>query len=321
MASSETPFATSSTSTASWIAEVLLLLCLLAPIALAHPFGAESAAHHSELWLAPDHVRVRYTAEVPRPVIVANARLRPGIDPVTAMSAELRAGLILLADGEALPLAVSGPAVIRDDANATTLALSFTARLPPSTHALVWTHGNLPEIPAWSATTVFAEPGIEVLDSNLLEMRNGEIARDRAGQWRYGDDGRTVSVTLAVRDGPLHRVARWLAGDVPPRPLAHARVRPMDTVRPGRIEGTLGAIGLALATGASSRSMPKGAALTALAWLTGVGSVAPRLVVAMAIAAATGAVAGRALPEDLGRAVGVGAMIATAAGALLASAS
>lgn len=182
--------------------------CLAAWLVLAaeaHPFGARFAAHLTNVDVGPDRVSVRYTADVPNP-IVATATRTPGVDPVEAMAEELRTGLVLLVNGEVAPMSPDGPWSVRptEDTHRYTWALSAGLEAPPATVEL--SNGNLPDVPAVFRAHVDVADGWEIAESTLWRVRDGVVELDESDLWRTDERHRTL--TVAVRE---RRSALWPA--------------------------------------------------------------------------------------------------------------
>lgn len=220
-----------------------MILWLAVTAALAHPFGNSSASHRSELWLGSETVSLRYTAEVPADVVRANARLRPGSDPVAVTTSELVSGLVLAVDGVAVPLNVVGPARITPEQGAYTIAISFSAPLPQQGAGIVeLSNANLPEVRSYWSCAVMVDRQWVVLDASVLQG-----GRDTCPEWRTGDASRTLTLSLR-RTSPGERARDWLLDAPDTRGLLAARPQPMQW-RSGTLNGPA-LIAMPLATAA-----------------------------------------------------------------------
>jgi hypothetical protein len=197
--------------------------------ALAHPLGERAATHTLSLVLHRDQVDVRYGVDVPDAFLVP----RGGQDPQAAMAVELASGLLLLVDGQVLPMQpLPSPAPAPSSEHTTGFSVHLTAPLPPEARRLELSTANLLEASNLFAQDLRVEPGWRLASASMLiPGPDGRIARDDTLRWRRGDDGRTLSADLAGR-----WPAWWLwlvqAPDEPVRAARALQPRPQDLLRP-----------------------------------------------------------------------------------------
>ncbi len=182
-----------------------------AVIAAAHPIGNRFVGHGLDVSLGADTVAVTYEAELPD-------ALGSATDPkdAEALSRELASGLVLIADGRALPVERSKVSVQRGSEHTTRVSLTLTAHLDPGLHTLTVTNGNLPEIPAYYTTRVRLDPLWTAVSPDAP-----------SGNWVRAESQRRLRIFLSRRDDLL---ARWWRAVGPPAldriPLAAAGPSP-----------------------------------------------------------------------------------------------
>lgn len=201
-----------------------MLFVLLANLALCHPFGAQFAAHRTELWVATDEVAVSYTAEVPLGVVRRAAR-RPEDDPVAETWRMLRSGLILQVNGQPVPLMLDDPSPISaeqaDDAMRFTLRLRADLDAPPKQVELG--NANMPEVLSVFNSAVTVGPGLLVDHCSLWKVADGSLLRDETDRWRTEEVHRTLRVEVQQPSPWMSAVAAWYRPEPAPRLATAAR--------------------------------------------------------------------------------------------------
>ena len=225
---------------------IFLVWCALA--ASAHPFGARFAAHLIEVDVGREHVRVRYLADVPNP-IVATATRKPGADTLQAMASELQSGLLLEIDGVSVALEPRGPwsAVPTEDTQQ--FSWSFIAKMPRGGQRVVVSNANLPDVAAVFRGRITITDGLLASDCTLWRMNDGAIALDETDRWRTDVRHRTLGVTVREPLGFLSplclsvfpaRVGGQIAADArspspPPGPLLVGTALAIGMVGPASV--------------------------------------------------------------------------------------
>ena len=202
-----------------------MFLCLLAALASGHPFGAQFAAHRTELWVATDEVAVTYTAEVPLGVVRRNLR-RPGEDPVAETERMLQSGLVMHVNGQPVVLrpdpARDASPTLSDDAMRFTLR--FRAPLSSAPEEVSLGNANLPDMLAVYNGAITVGPGLLVDDCSLWRTNDRrELIRDETDRWRTESEHRTLTVQLRQPGVPMSLLAAWYRPEPAPRLAGEAR--------------------------------------------------------------------------------------------------
>lgn len=206
--------------------------------AAAHPFDSRFTGHQLEVALEPGTVRVAYVVEVPTEAALRDfARFVEGVEAPGAEEQaaytqrtldELTSGLTLRVDGEAASataVPVEEPSGVGDH-RFIVYRLQLEAPLPETARSVQVVNANLPGERALFFDEVWVHDAFVVDASDLVEVADGAVSRDRAGQWRADEDLREVRVAFRPR-GPLRTAARGQVRGL----LADAEVGPLVGVR------------------------------------------------------------------------------------------
>jgi hypothetical protein len=181
-------------------------LLVATSLAWAHPVGDRASTQLSVLTVAADHVDVDFHAEVPQDLV----ELAGGPD---RLPPELRAGLLLLVDGEAATLTERRPSPPPAAGDHTwSFALHLRADVAPQ-RTVELQSANLQETDNFFAGDVWVVPPLRVAACSLWDGDD-----DRSLRWLRDPRLRTLTVTLAP-SAPLG----WLTDGVAPRRAFAAR--------------------------------------------------------------------------------------------------
>jgi hypothetical protein len=165
-------------------------------------------AHQTQVEVTLEGIEVDYYVEVP-------VRATPeGTLDIEAVDG-LETGLILEIDGQWVPLErdpAHAPRV-RGTSHTVGMRVWLRAETPPGPeHDLRLTNANYPDLPGFFSTAFSVGPQVEVLDSSLLQLREGALERDDNGRWGAGDAYRTADLQVRFRRGPLQETFHALQG-------------------------------------------------------------------------------------------------------------
>ncbi|MBW2253153.1 MAG: hypothetical protein JRI25_00985, partial [Deltaproteobacteria bacterium] len=183
-------------------------LTVLASSAAAHPFATRVVAHQTQVEVTVEGIEVDYYVEVP-------VRASPeGKLDIEAFD-RLETGIALEIDGEWVPLQrdPAHPPRVRGTSHTVGMRLWLRAESPLGPeHDLRITNTNYPDLPGYFSTAFKVGPQVDVLESSLLEIREGALARDHNGRWGAGDPFRTADLRVRFRRDPLHVAFHRLQG-------------------------------------------------------------------------------------------------------------
>jgi hypothetical protein len=204
---------------------------------VAHPFGSNLAAHQLQVHVAPDHLSVHYTADVPN-AMVRTSTSDASADPLQAMALDLHTGLVLVVDGHSVPLEATVPWTVEATDDTQRFHGYYDAPLTEGTHQLSLSNGNLPGVVSVHSVIATVSDSLVVEDTNLWRHHNGKLVRDDNGRWRTTDAARTLTLTT-------HKLS------FPSRLWTSAEAVPLGEARAGSRSGLMGlALGALAALGA-----------------------------------------------------------------------
>ncbi len=176
----------------------LLLIALLgvAPVG-AHPFDSSWFGQQLDVRLQAEQIEVRYRVEVPSRVAVGwlakEARAAPDVDlavlEAQVIERELRDledGLVLEVDGEpqSWELFEVDEQTGTGDDRFVRFELGLRSRHSAGPHALRLYAGNHPDEQTLFHWQVLVDDSAVIDASSLYEVEDGEVVRDRTGEWR-----------------------------------------------------------------------------------------------------------------------------------------
>ena len=169
----------------------------LGAIADAHPVAADLTAHHLRLTLDKTTATVDYQVWIPNSHLVEKGNTG---DFLVDRLKEAQQGLTLVLNGETIPLKaldLDSPAV-RAGGHVTGFQVALNAALPTSTdlQELLLINSVEPDEIANFKTEVFVHPSLQVLETSLLDLKDGQLTANRHGQWRTDEQSRETRVTF-----------------------------------------------------------------------------------------------------------------------------
>ncbi|MEQ1564981.1 MAG: hypothetical protein ABMA64_05035 [Myxococcota bacterium] len=259
--------------------------------ALAHPVGDRAATHASALRVFRDRVELDYFADVPAALV----------SPDTAV--ELASGLLVVADGEVVPLTLTEPATVTPAEHTVGFGLHLTGAVPRAPAEVSAQTANLPEAANYFAGDVRVGDGLQVSACSLLPTDDdGRFVRDDTNRWLRGEERRSLTVRLVAP--PV--AWGWV---VPPPP---SPVKARDAwVPPPRTADTPLALAVLAAVGAAC-GWASGGPWALLAAIGAAAGGLPYASAGLAGAAAVAAAARRTLPWAAAAGLGAAAVVASA---------
>ncbi|MEE2750829.1 MAG: hypothetical protein VX519_05320 [Myxococcota bacterium] len=174
------------------------LICItFGSAAQAHPIAAEITAHQLRLTLGKTHVTVDYQVWIPNSHLVEEPQ---ETNPLQTHLQEAKDGLSLLINDNPtaltlLPLEGSG---VQPGGHVTGFQVALQAELPSQMgrQEVLLVNSVEPDELANYNTEVFIHPSLQVLETSLLDLEEGELTANRHAQWRMDEESRETHVVV-----------------------------------------------------------------------------------------------------------------------------